>query len=424
MQSLAIIGSQWGDEGKGKITDLLSLKSDLVVRYQGGNNAGHTIIVEGKKTVLHLIPSGILHDHTLSVIGHGVVFDPVAFMQELNKVQDSGISVNPQKLIISGHCTVITPYNKILDAARESKGPVKIGTTGKGIGPAYEDKVSRKAIKLYDLLDENKLLKKLEANLIEKKVLFETLYQAEFPEPKEVAKELFEIGKQLKGYIGDTFNVIDNALEANKKILFEGAQGVLLDIDYGSYPFVTSSNTSFGGIYTGAGIPGNHIDEVLGITKAYTTRVGSGPFPCELDDLIGEKIQTKGNEFGATTGRRRRCGWLDLPLLKYTVKASNISSIALTKLDVLSNLDQLKICTGYKLNGQEIHCAYPGLDLDEVTPVYEELTPFTDDFSTPDLSKELSHYIQKIEEYVGVKVGVIAYGPERSEIQFRKDYFN
>lgn len=424
MQSLAIIGSQWGDEGKGKITDLLSLKSDLVVRYQGGNNAGHTIIVDGKKTVLHLIPSGILHDHTLSVIGHGVVFDPVAFMEELNKVQDSGITVNPQKLIISGHCTVITPYNKILDAARETSGPVKIGTTGKGIGPAYEDKVSRKAIKLYDLLDENKLLKKLEENLIEKKVLFENLYQAEFPEPKAVVKELCEIGKQLKGYIGDTFNVIDNALEAKKKILFEGAQGVLLDIDYGSYPYVTSSNTSFGGIYTGAGIPGNHIDEVLGITKAYTTRVGSGPFPCELDDLIGEKIQTKGNEFGATTGRKRRCGWLDLPLLKYTVKASNISSIALTKLDVLSNLEQLKICTGYKLNGQEIHCAYPGLDLEQVTPIYEELTPFTDDFSSPNLSKELNSYIQKIEEYVGVKVGVLAYGPERSEIQFRKEYFN
>lgn len=424
MQSLAIIGSQWGDEGKGKITDLLSLKSDLVVRYQGGNNAGHTIIVGDKKTVLHLIPSGILHDHTLSVIGHGVVFDPVAFMQEMKKVSDSGISVTPQKLIISGHCTVITPYNKILDAARESKGPVKIGTTGKGIGPAYEDKVSRKAIKLYDLLDPAKLEKKLTENIIEKKVLFETLYQAEFPEISEVVKELIEIGKELKPFIGDTFNVIDNALEARKKILFEGAQGVLLDIDYGSYPYVTSSNTSFGGIYTGAGIPGNHIDEVLGITKAYTTRVGSGPFPCELDDLIGEKIQTKGNEFGATTGRRRRCGWLDLPLLKYTVKASNISSIALTKLDVLSNIDQLKICTGYKIDGQDITCAYPGLDLDRVTPVYEELTPFTDDFSSESLSKELNAYITKIEEFVGVKVGVIAYGPERSEIQFRKDYFS
>ncbi|MGB0454131.1 MAG: adenylosuccinate synthase [Bacteriovoracaceae bacterium] len=424
MKSLAIIGSQWGDEGKGKITDLIGQRSDLVVRYQGGNNAGHTIIVDDKKTVLHLIPSGILHDHVLSVIGHGVVFDPGAFVNELNGVKESGVKVTPEKLLISGHCTIITPYNKILDAARESQGPIKIGTTGKGIGPAYEDKVSRKAVKLIDLLDYDRLVKKLDQNIIEKKVLLEKLYQVDCPSVESVAKELFEVGKQIKEFVGDSFSVIDRAILANKKILFEGAQGVLLDIDYGSYPFVTSSNTSFGGIYTGAGIPGSQIDEVLGITKAYTTRVGSGPFPCELETPIGEHIQQKGGEFGATTGRKRRCGWLDLPLLKYTVKASNLTSLALTKLDILSDLPELKVCTGYKtITGDVVDCAYPGLDLSEVEPIYQEMTPFTDDFKTEDLSQELKNFIGKVEEFVNVPVGILAYGPERKQIQFRKDYF-
>lgn len=423
MQSMAIIGSQWGDEGKGKITDLLGQKCDVVIRYQGGNNAGHTIIVGDKKIVLHLIPSGILHDHCTSVIGHGVVFDPRAFNDELEKVTAAGVKVSPERLKISENCSVITYYNKLLDAQRESQGPVKIGTTGKGIGPTYEDKTSRKGIKLKDLLNKDLLIKKLQANMIEKEVLFKHLYKIEYPSIEQEAQELFELGQKFAPYMCDTFSFIDNAITENKKLLYEGAQGVLLDIDYGSYPFVTSSSTSAGGIYTGAGIPGRNVDEVLGITKAYTTRVGEGPFPTELFTQIGEDIQKIGHEFGATTGRKRRCGWLDLPLLKYSVKASNLTSIALTKLDVLSGLNELKVCYAYKYEGKEITCAYPGIDLSNVEPLYKDLKPFNDDFKTDEQSSELKEYIDLIEKTIGIKVGILAYGPERSEIKFKNQYF-
>lgn len=424
MQSMAIVGSQWGDEGKGKITDLLGQKCDVVVRYQGGNNAGHTIIVGEKKIVLHLIPSGILHDHCTSVVGHGVVFDPQAFQAELEDVRNSGVSVTPEKLKISENCAVITSYNKLLDAVRENQGPVKIGTTGKGIGPAYEDKVSRKGLKLKDLLDKDLLIKKLKNNMQEKEVLFKHLYGSEYPSIEEEAEHLFNLGKNVAPYLTDTFSFLDQAVAQNKKVLYEGAQGVLLDIDYGSYPFVTSSSTGAGGIYTGAGLPGQNIEEVLGITKAYTTRVGEGPFPTELFDDIGEKIQTIGGEFGATTGRKRRCGWLDLPLLKYTVKASNMTSIALTKLDVLCHVDKLKVCTGYKYKGETIDCAYPGIDLSKVEPIYMEMEGFNDTFETDNLSDTLKTYIDTIEKFIGIPVGILAYGPERSEIKFKKEYFN
>lgn len=423
MQSLAIVGAQWGDEGKGKITDLLGQKCDVVVRYQGGNNAGHTIIVGDKKIVLHLIPSGILHDHCVSVVGHGVVFDPEAFKAELEDVLNSGCKVTPEKLKISENCSVITMYNRLLDGQREAKGPVKIGTTGRGIGPAYEDKISRKGLKLKDLLNKEHLTNKLRANMIEKEILFKTLYNCEFPSIEEEAERLFELGKIVAPYLTDTFSFLDKSIQENKKVLYEGAQGVLLDIDYGSYPFVTSSSTSTGGIYTGAGLPGKHIEEVLGITKAYLTRVGEGPFPTELFDDKGEFIQQKGGEFGATTGRKRRCGWIDLPLLKYTVKASNITSIALTKLDVLSGIDDIKICTGYEYEGKTIDCAYPGIELSKVKPILKEMPTFHDDFKGEVLSDELKNYINTIEEFVGIPVGILAYGPERSEIKFQKDYF-
>jgi adenylosuccinate synthase len=423
MKTLAIIGAQWGDEGKGKITDLLSEKCDVVVRYQGGNNAGHTIIVDGKKIVLHLIPSGILHPHCVSVIGHGVVFEPEAFLTELKRVTDTGIKVTGNNLKISEHTTVITNYNKILDSVRESQGTVKIGTTGKGIGPAYEDKVARRAIKIKDLFNFDLLLTKLIRNLEEKEVLFKHQYKVEFPSAEVEAKRLFELGKSIAPFITDTFSFLDQAVINNKKILFEGAQGILLDIDYGTYPFVTSSSTSLAGIYSGAGIPESKIDEVLAITKAYTTRVGEGPFPTELFDSVGEEIQTKGNEFGATTGRKRRCGWIDLPLLKYSVKASNLTSIALTKLDILCGMKELKMCIGYEYEGKNIACAYPGIDLYKAKPIYKVMTPFTDDFSTDTPSKELKAYIDEIEKFLGIPVGIIAYGPERREIKFRKDYF-
>ncbi|MCP4912356.1 MAG: adenylosuccinate synthase [Oligoflexia bacterium] len=423
MQSLAIIGSQWGDEGKGKITDLLGQKCDVVVRYQGGNNAGHTIIVGTKKIVLHLIPSGILHDHCVSVIGHGVVFDPRAFKEELEDVKRGGIDVTPQKLRISENCSVITFYNKLLDGQREAKGPVKIGTTGKGIGPAYEDKTSRKGIKLKDLMNKEVLRAKLEANLIEKAVLFDHLYKVDYPAVEEEVEKLFELGKLIEPFLCDTFSFLDESIQQDKRVLYEGAQGVLLDIDYGSYPFVTSSSTSAGGIYTGAGLPGKYVDEVLGITKAYTTRVGEGPFPTELFDEVGEKIQRIGGEFGATTGRKRRCGWLDLPLLKYTVKASNITSIALTKLDVLSGIENLKLCYAYEYEGKEIDCAYPGIDLAKVKPLMKDMKTFNDDFKDNNQSSELQEYIDTIEKAVGIKVGILAHGPERSEIKFKQDYF-
>ncbi len=421
MKTLAIIGSQWGDEGKGKITDLLSEKCDVVVRYQGGNNAGHTIIVDGKKIVLHLIPSGILHAKCVSVIGHGVVFDPEAFYTELVKVQATGIKITAENLKISENVTIITNYNKILDSARESQGTVKIGTTGKGIGPAYEDKIARRAIKLKDLFDLETLKTKLTQNLEEKATLFKHRYNTDFPSVEEEAHRLFEWGKLVAPFACDTFSFLDQSVILKKKILFEGAQGILLDIDYGTYPFVTSSSTSLGGVYTGAGIPESHVEEVLGITKAYTTRVGEGPFPTELFDNIGEEMQTKGHEVGATTGRKRRCGWLDLPLLKYSVKASNLTSIALTKLDILTTISTLKVCVAYEYNGKKIDCAYPGLDLYKATPVYKDMKPFTDDFKG-ELSLELKTYIKEIENFLGIPVGIIAFGPERKEILFLKDY--
>lgn len=423
MKTLAIIGSQWGDEGKGKITDLLAEKCEVVVRYQGGNNAGHTIIVDGKKIVLHLIPSGILHPHSTSVIGHGVVFEPEAFISEMKKVQDAGIVISRENLKISENVTVITSYNKLLDGARESQGSVKIGTTGKGIGPAYEDKIGRRAVKLKDLFDKENLKIKLQRNLGEKEILFKHRYNVEFPSVDQEAERLYDLGQLIKPYACDTFSVLDHAVQNGKKILFEGAQGILLDIDYGTYPYVTSSSTALGGVYTGAGIPESSVQEVLGITKAYTTRVGEGPFPTELFDSLGEEIQTKGHEVGATTGRKRRCGWLDLPLLKYSVKASNLTSIALTKLDILSNIRELKVCVAYEYEGKRIECAYPGIDLSQARPIYKDMSPFTDDFKSATLSVELETYIKEIETFLGIPVGIIAFGPERKEIIFRKQYF-
>ncbi len=420
MQTLAIIGAQWGDEGKGKITDTLGAKADLVVRFQGGNNAGHTIIVGDKKTVLHLIPSGILHAHCTSVIGHGLVFDPVVFKQEFDEVSQS-CSITPKNLRISDHAAVITSYDKILDAAREKDS--NIGTTKRGIGPAYESKISRQGLKLKDLLDKNRLHKKLSAQLQERSVLFKQHYQVDFPIVEEEVSRLFELGTFLKPFLTDTFSLLDQSLQQGKKVLYEGAQGVLLDIDYGTYPYVTSSNTSIGAIYTGAGCPGHHVEEALGITKAYTTRVGEGPFPTELLDEEGDALRNKGGEFGATTGRPRRCGWLDLPLLKYAIKASGFTSLALTKLDILAGLEGLKVCYAYIYEGQEIDCAHPGLDLTQVQPLYKEMPTFHDTFKDSNWSSELQTYLEFIEKTLEVPIGILAYGPERSQISLRKEYF-
>lgn len=424
MNTLAIIGAQWGDEGKGKITDLLGQNSDVVVRYQGGNNAGHTIIFDGKKIVLHQIPSGILHSNCVSVVAHGVVFEPEAFLEELKLVEEH-ISVTSDRLKISLNATVITRYHKLLDAIREGKGKRKIGTTGKGIGPAYEDKVARRAIKIKDLFDKEALTQKLQVALEEKMFLFENFYKTEVPTIEEEVERLLAFGEKLKGFVVDTFSYIDDALTNNKNVLFEGAQGVLLDIDYGSYPYVTSSSTGAAGIFTGAGVSTGIVEEKLGIVKAYTTRVGEGPMPTELNDELGDKIQKIGNEFGATTGRRRRCGWLDLPILKYSVKASSLTSIALTKVDVLSGLEELKVCYAYEIDGKEYDCAYPGLDLEKATPLYKTLKPFNDSFETENsYTDELQLYIDMIEKSLNIPVGILAFGPDRSQIHFRKNYFH
>jgi adenylosuccinate synthase len=423
MNTLAIIGAQWGDEGKGKITDLLGMKSDVVVRYQGGNNAGHTIIFGKEKIVLHQIPSGILHGNCVSVIAHGVVFEPEAFLIEMTEV-NKHLPVTPERLKISLNATVITRYHKLLDAIREGKGKNKIGTTCKGIGPAYEDKVARRAVKVKDLFDKEILANKLAIALEEKMFLFENFYKTEVPTIEEEVNRLYELGQQFKDYVCDTFSYIDEALSNNKHVLFEGAQGILLDIDYGSYPYVTSSSTGAAGIFTGAGVAAGIVDEKLGIVKAYTTRVGEGPFPTELFDSIGEKIQTLGHEFGATTGRKRRCGWLDLPILKYSVKASALTSIALTKVDILSGLEELKVCYAYEINGKIYDCAYPGLDLSSAKPLFKVLKPFNDTFDKENVySDELQAYIKLIEDTLKIPVGILAFGPERSQIHFRKNYF-
>lgn len=421
MQTMAIIGAQWGDEGKGKITDLLAEKCDMVVRYQGGHNAGHTIWVNGQKTVLHVIPSGVLHSHCLSVIGHGVVLEPENFLKELATIK--GVTnVTPENLKLSSAATVITSYHKLLDAARESQGPEKIGTTGKGIGPAYEDKVSRRAIKVKDLLDKDTLVRRLSSGYAEKAILFKHLYQIEIPAIEEEVERLYRYGESLKPFVTDTFSLIDEKLSQGKRILYEGAQGILLDIDYGTYPYVTSSSTAGAGIYTGAGIPGKKLEEVIGVAKAYTTRVGEGPFPTELFDEMGEEIQIKGKEIGATTGRKRRCGWLDIPLLRYSVKCSQLTSIALTKLDILSNLKELKVCYAYEVNGKVVDCAYPGINLYNAKPLYKEFKPFTDDFAGGKSSAEFEAYLNFIQDALGIPVGIYAYGPDRSQVIFRQKY--
>ncbi|MFN8370158.1 MAG: adenylosuccinate synthase [Bacteriovoracaceae bacterium] len=424
MQTLAIIGAQWGDEGKGKITDLLSEKCDVVVRYQGGNNAGHTIIINGVKTVLHLLPSGIFHKHCVSVIGHGVVLDPNALLEEIKEVALQ-IKVSPTNLKIAENVTIVTSFHKLLDIAREGSNTNKIGTTGRGIGPAYQDKVARVGIRLKDLMNKTTLTEKLKLLFFEKEVLFKNLYPSvKLPTIEEESARLYELGLLIKPYMDDTFSFLFKAHKENKKILYEGAQGILLDIDYGTYPYVTSSNTFFGGVFTGAGVRGGKIDEVLGIAKAYCTRVGEGPFPTELNNDMGEKIRQKGKEFGATTGRKRRCGWLDIPLLKYAIATSNLTSIALTKIDILSNMEDLKVCYAYKYQGETITEISPALDLSLVTPLYKDFTPFKDDFGSDfKPSSELQKYLNYIESEIQIPIGILAFGPDRKEIKFLKNYF-
>lgn len=421
MSSFIVLGAQWGDEGKGKMTDFLAEEADVVVRFQGGNNAGHTVEVGDKQYKLHLIPSGVLYEDKLNVIGNGVVLDPNAFFNELDYLKNMGINVTPKNLIVSDRAQVIMPYHKALDALKEkARGKNDIGTTGKGIGPCYTDKVERSGIRVCDLIKKEVLKEKLQANIEAKNEYITKVLGGEALDFDTVYEEYTMLADRLKPYVEDISVKVYDAIKAGKKVLFEGAQGMLLDIDYGTYPYVTSSNTIAGGVCTGAGIGPTMISSAIGIAKAYTTRVGKGPFPTELNDDMGEWIRTKGHEYGVTTGRARRCGWLDLVILKTTARVCGLTSFAVTKIDTLAGLDKIKVCVGYKFNDKVIDYFPASLeDLALCEPVYEEFDGWDDSVADarsyealPDNAKK---YLKRIEEFTGVKIAIISVGPRRDQ---------
>lgn len=420
MSAFIVLGAQWGDEGKGKMTDYLAEEADVVVRFQGGNNAGHTVEVGDKQYKLHLIPSGILHDEKLNVIGNGVVVDPKALFEEIDYLEGLGVKVTPEKLVISDRANVIMPYHKILDVLKEkARGKNDIGTTGKGIGPCYTDKVERSGIRISDLLHENEFKKKLEIN-IKMKNDYIKLLGGEPLDFHEIFTEYLEYAKRLKPFVKDTSVRIYNEIKNDKNVLFEGAQGMLLDIDYGTYPYVTSSNTTSGGVASGTGIGPNMITNAVGIVKAYTTRVGKGPFPTELLDETGEWIREKGHEYGVTTGRSRRCGWLDLVIVKTAARVSGLTSLVVTKIDTLAGLEKLKVCIGYKLNGEIIDYFPASLeDLAKCEPVYEEFDGWGEDVANARSYEELPEnakvYLNRIADITGTKICIVGVGPKRNQ---------
>ena len=420
-KNVVVLGTQWGDEGKGKVVDLLTDKASYVVRYQGGHNAGHTLVIDGEKTVLHLIPSGILRDNVTCVIGNGVVLSPEALMKEIHMLEDRGVPVK-ERLVISEACPLILPYHVALDVAREeARGKKAIGTTGRGIGPAYEDKVSRRGLRVGDLFDSEDFAVKLKEILEYHNFMLTEYYKAEPVSYDEVLKDALAIADTLKAMVVDVTDVLDKARAAGNEIMFEGAQGTLLDIDHGTYPYVTSSNTTVGGVATGAGFGPLNLDYVLGIVKAYTTRVGAGPFPTELECEVGQHLGVKGHEFGATTGRKRRTGWFDAVAMKRAVQINSITGFCLTKLDVLDGLETLQICTGYKDAQGNIQDVPPmaadGYEL--VEPVYEEMPGWTETtFGVTDydgLPQAAKNYIARLEALTGVPVDIISTGPDRNE---------
>ncbi|MEX0778677.1 MAG: adenylosuccinate synthase [Balneolales bacterium] len=420
MSVRVIIGAQWGDEGKGKIVDMLSDKTEFVVRYQGGANAGHTLKFDGKTFVLHLIPSGIFRKNTTCVIANGVVVDPEALLEEIKSVKELG--ADPEKsLIISEAAHVILPYHKLLDTVREkSRGSNKIGTTGRGIGPAYMQKTSRMGIRMMDLLDEKVLEEKIISNLEYTNCLLQNMFDEKPVEAGPLFEEVCKYGKILSPYIKDTGAILRDAYDEGRNILLEGAQGVLLDIDHGTYPYVTSSSPTSGGACIGSGLPPSSLEHIMGITKAYCTRVGNGPFPTELENAEGEKIRKSGGEFGATTGRPRRCGWLDLVALRYAVRVNGINELTITKLDVLDMFASIRACTAYKIDGEETR-DFP-LDpkkMEKIKPVFREFkgwqTSISNCKSFEDLPEEARTYMKFIEEYVQVPLVVVSTGPGREE---------
>ena len=426
MSTLVILGAQWGDEGKGKITDYLAETAEVVVRFQGGNNAGHTVEVGDKQYKLHLIPSGIIYGNKINVIGNGVAFDPLAFFEELEYLKGLGVITSEKNLIVSDRANVIMPYHKVLDKLKEAtRGKNDIGTTGKGIGPCYTDKYERSGIRVCDLLHPTSLRQKLTLNLEEKNKYIVKVLGGEPLDVEEIYKTYLELGEKLRPYVKDTSVVIYNEIRNQKKVLFEGAQGMLLDIDYGTYPFVTSSNTTAGGVASGSGIGPNMIEKAIGVTKAYTTRVGKGPFPTELEDETGEWIREKGHEYGVTTGRSRRCGWLDLVIVKTSIRVSGLTSLVLTKIDTLSGLEKIKVCVGYKLNGEIIDYVPASLeDLALCEPIYEEFDGWDDSVanarSYDEMHPNAKKYIERIEELMEIKCSIISVGPKRDQT-FKKD---
>ncbi len=421
MANTVIIGAQWGDEGKGKIVDMLSAQSRVIVRFQGGNNAGHTIRVKGEETILHLIPSGILHEGKICLIGNGVVLDPEVFLREADHLKARGIDVSPARLGISKKAHLIMPYHKSLDKAREAKrAGHKIGTTGRGIGPCYEDKAARVGLRAGDLVNPELVRQKVRHALLEKNVLLRELYKYDTLDEAAVCDELLQLAPRLIPYLTDVESRIHEAVNDGGDVLFEGAQGIHLDIDHGTYPFVTSSNTVAGNASAGSGIAPSRLDRIVGIVKAYTTRVGSGPFPTELLDDTGSYLRSNGHEFGATTGRPRRCGWLDAVILRETVRLNGLTDIALTKLDVLRNLPALRICVAYDYQGRRVeYLPQEEGALERVTPVYEELPGFEEDISQcssfADLPDTVQAYVRRIEELTGVKVSLVSVGADRQQ---------
>lgn len=428
MSNVAVIGSQWGDEGKGKIVDWLSSRADVVVRFQGGHNAGHTLVIDGKTYKLRLLPSGVVRPGKLSVIGNGVVVNPWALMEEIDSIAQDGVSVTPETLVVAENANLILPVHAALDVAMEAaRGSGKIGTTGRGIGLSYEDKVARRGIRLCDLRHPEHLKDKLKTLLFHHNALLKGL-GAEEIDLDALHADLLSIGRRVLPFAGVAWKVLDEARQQQKRILFEGAQGMMLDVDHGTYPFVTSSNIVAAQAATGSGVGAKAIHYTLGITKAYTTRVGSGPFPTELTDAVGERLGERGREFGTNTGRKRRCGWFDAVMVRQAVKIGGIDGLALTKLDVLDGLKELKICVGYELNGKRLDY-FPSSQPDQagVLPVYETLDGWEESTygarSYAALPAAAVKYIRRIEELVGATVSVLSTSPEREDTILVSDPF-
>ena len=415
-----VVGTQWGDEGKGKYIDMLAEQSDIIVRFSGGNNAGHTIVANGVKYALHLIPSGILHTNKTCIIGNGVVVDPAVLLQEMKGLNERGVTTD--HLLISDRAHLIMPYHRELDELQEKfRGNDSIGTTKRGIGPCYADKIERSGIRMCDLIDENEFIKKVKSNLELKNLIIEKVYGGKPFEAEPIIKEYLGYAEQLKKYITDTTSILADGIDAGKNILFEGAQANFLDIDFGTYPYVTSSNPVAGGVCTGSGLGPVYINEVYGVLKAYTSRVGAGPFPTEQNNEIGDTIRELGWEYGTTTGRPRRCGWLDTVMIKYAAKINGLTALAINHVDTIGKLKEIKLCVGYKKDGQVIRTFPASLnELAKCEPIYEVFEPWNEDISNvksfADLPQNAQKYLNRIEELVGVKIGLVGVGKDREQI--------